>query len=281
MSEIVLIEYFDEHYYKVSEGDVTHYIPSVTTKLQILEKPGLRRFYADLGMREAELRKYEASQKGIRIHWAYETALKGGAVVYDPWKAPVYTQEGIDALKKEHGEVAVLRTQEEMFSISKLEEQYKRLRPKVLGVEEKVYDLEMMDAGTLDSVFFIEEGDYSISGSKPLHLEAGVYINDLKTGNYVDDGVWMQLAPYAVMWEKLHGSQVAGALVTHTGSTIKSGIPGLKTLFRDRETLMNRDYKYYRHAAALWEGKHEGEQPETFVFPSVITMKEKVKEAVV
>lgn len=275
MSDVVLIEYFNDHYYRVAEGGQIRFIPSVTTKLGIVDKPNLARWRGDLGNREADFRMYEAANKGKRIHWAYEVALKGGAVIYDPWQRPVYTKEGIEALEKEHGEVAILRTQEEMHSISKLAEQFKRLNPKILGVEERVYDLEANDAGTIDNILEVEEGDYLISGSKPLHLPGGIYINDLKTGSYIDDGVWMQLAPYAFMYEKKHGVQVAGALVTHTGSSIKTGISGLKTMVRGRDTLFENDYRYYRHAAALWEGKHQGSQPETFEFPSMITLKQK------
>lgn len=275
MSDVVLIEYYNDHYYRVTEGGQIRFIPSVTTKLGIIDKPNLARWRGDLGNREADFRMYEAANKGKRIHWAYEVALKGGAVLYDPWQRPVYTKEGIEALEKEHGEVAILRTQEEMHAISKLAEQFKRLNPVIRGVEERVFDLEANDAGTIDNVLEIQEGDYFIAGSKPLHLETGIYINDLKTGSYVDDGVWLQLAPYAFMWEKKYGLQVRGALVTHTGSTIKTGIPGLKTMYRPREVLIGSDYKYYRHAAALWEGKHLGEEPSTFEFPSMITLKSK------
>lgn len=275
MSDIVLIEWFNAHYYKVTVDGKTHYLPSVTTKLGVIDKPNLARWRGDLGNREADLRLYDAGLRGTRIHWAYETALKGGAVLYDPWKNPVYTKEGIAELEKAHGAVAILRTQEEMWDICKLEEQFKRLNPRVVGVEEKVWDVENNDAGTIDNILEIKEGEYMISGNKPLHLPGGIYINDLKTGSYVDEGVWFQLAPYAFMYEKIHGVQIAGALVTHTGSSMKTGIPGLKTMVRDRDTLLNIDYKYYRHASALWEGKHAGEEPHTFQFPSMITMKPK------
>ena len=90
--------------------------------------------------------------------------------------------------------------------------------------------------------------------------------------------MWLQIAPYAVCYEKKYGVKIAGGLVTHTGATIKAGIPGLKTLYRTREELFDSDYVDYRHAAKLWERNHKDEQPESFVFPSLITMK--VKEAV-
>lgn len=278
MSNTTLVEWFSAHYYKVIVGETSRLIPSVTTKLGVIDKPNLSRWRGDIGNREADLRMYDAAQRGTRIHWAYATALKGGAVVYDPWNKPVYTEEGIAELRKAHGEIAILRTQEEQWDICKLAEQYKRLAPEVLGVEETVYDLDTDDAGTIDNIFAISGGEYFISGSKPLILPLGIYIGDLKTGKYIDDNVWLQIAPYAYMWEKKTGKKVAGGLVTHTGSTIKSGIPGLKTLYRPREKLFDVDYADYRHAAKLWERNHQDDQPETFQFPSLITMK--VKEAV-
>lgn len=279
MSEVVLIEWFNAHYYKVTVGDKSYYIPSVTTKLGVLDKPQLARWRGDIGNREADLRAYEASQKGTRIHWAYATALKGGAVVYDPWQKPVYTTEGLDALRKEHGEIAVLRTQEEMCDISKLAEQFKRLNPEVLGVEETVHDLDQLDAGTIDNILLIKDGEYSIAGQKPLRLSGGIYVNDLKTGSFVGDDVWLQLAPYTIMYEKKHGVTCAGALVTHTGSSIKSGIPGLKTLFCSRE-MIQIYYQKYRRISDVWNDRHEGDHPETFQFPSLVTLKQKLQEAI-
>jgi len=272
VSEAVLIEAFNDHYYKVIEKEAVFYLPSVTTKIGIVDKPNLARWRGDVGNREADLRMYDSGQRGKRIHWAWETALKSGAVVYDPWQNPVYTEEGIAELKKRYTNVAILRTQEEMWAITKLQRQFDIWTPGILGVEEKVYDLDHRDAGTIDSIYWTDGGDFLISGSKPLHLDPGIYINDLKTGSYVDDNVWMQLAPYAYMWEKKHQAQVTGAMVTHTGSTIKTGIPGLKTMVRPRDLLLGKDYDAYRHAAALWERNHEGEQPETFEFPSLVQL---------
>lgn len=277
MSNIVLIEWFNAHYYKVTVDGQARFIPSVTTKLGVIDKPQLARWRGDVGNREADMRSYEAAQKGTRIHWAYATALNGGAVVFDPWQRPVYTEEGLAALRKEHGEIAVLRTQEEMWAISKLAVQFKHLNPQILGVEEAVYDIERGDAGTIDNILRIEAGEYFIAGPKPLRLSGGIYINDLKTGSFVGDDVWLQLAPYTIMYEKKHGVTCAGALVTHTGTSIKSGIPGLKTLFCSRD-LVEEYYKKYRRISDVWMDRHEGEEPETFQLPSLITMK-KIQEA--
>lgn len=278
MSDVVLIDWFSAHYYRVTLPDgQARFIPSVTTKLGVVDKPQLARWRGDLGNREADLRMYEGAQKGTRIHWARSVMLNGGAVIYDPWQRPVYTEEGIAELRKQYKEVAILRTQEEMWDICKLEKQLKVLRPEILGVEEMVFDLEQNDAGTIDSILLLKPGEYLVNGKNPLSLAGGVYIEDLKTGHYLDDSVWLQIAAYTVMWEKKHGMKVSGAFVTHTGSSIKTGIPGLATKFCSREELLEY-YKKYRHISDVWLDKHEGEQPETFQFPSVVTLN--LREAV-
>lgn len=268
----VLVEWFDDHWYKVVREGVTHWLPSVTTKLGVVNKEGLAQWRGDVGNREADLRLYDAQQRGKRIHWAWQVAQQGGAVVYDPWENPVFTPEAIAELKQKHGELAILRTQDEMVQIGKLQRQYEVLKPKVVGIEQTVFDIEQRDAGTVDGIYWVEGGSYAINGKTPLKLDTGIYINDLKTGKYLDDNVWLQLAPYAYMWEKIHGCQIAGALVTHTSARTKSGIQGLATLYRDRATLLGQDYADYRHAAALWEREHKDDQPDQFQFPAIVSL---------
>ena len=275
-AEITLIEWFDDHFYKVTEDEKTYYIPSVTTKLGIIRKEGLERWRGDVTNREADLRLYDAQQRGKRIHWAWETVQLGGVVIYDPWQGPQFSAEQVGELKKQHGAVATLRTQDEMAQLHKLQRMFKVLKPQIIAVEKKVYDLENKDAGTIDGVYWIDGGEYLIAGKKPLVLETGIYIADLKSGNFMDDNVWLQIAPYAKMFESMVEWQVAGGLVFHTGAKTKSGIEGLNTLFRPRKDLLERDYGHYRHAAALWERDHEDDQPKQYAFPNIITLKEGV-----
>ena len=268
--EIQLIEWESAHWYKVEVDEKTHYLPSVTTKLGIINKEGLTKWRGDIGNREADMRMQDAANRGKRIHAAYEVFLKGGVVIYDPWEHSQYTEEQIAKIKAENKLVYTLRNQDEMFDIYKLQRQFQLLRPNVLAVETRVFDLAAKDAGTIDNVIQIERGAYGVSGSKPLLLEAGIYINDLKTGSFLDDNVWLQLAPYGYMYEKQYGERIAGALVTHTGAKTRTGIRGLQTMVRSREELLGRDYQDYRHASSLWERKHKDDQPETFTFPSLI-----------
>lgn len=269
----VLIQWYDDHYYKVVKEGVTYYLPSVTTKLGIIHKEGLDRWRGDLGNREADLIMNDASARGKRIHWAWETALNGGCVVFNPWQGPIYTKEQIEALNaKYEGRMAILTNQDEMWQLTKLRMAFNILKPVVLDVEMKVYDIENRDAGTIDGVYFINEGEYAIAGATPLYLEAGVWIVDLKSGKYLDDNVWLQLAPYAKMYQNAHGMKVAGALVFHTGAKTKKGIPGFTTLKRTAKEL-DKDYSDYRHVVALWEREHGDDKPVLFDFPSLIDLK--------
>lgn len=273
---IVLVEWFNDHWYKITEDEKTRYIPSVTTKLQVKDKPGLTKWRGDVGTREADLRLHEAGQRGTRLHWARAVLLKGGAVIYDPWQLPVYTDEGIAALKEKYaGNVVILRTQDEMLQITKLKRQLDILKPEIVGVEVKVYDLKNNDAGTVDGIYRIKKGTYAINGAKPVTLEAGIYVEDFKSGNFLDNNVWLQLAPYGKMVQDMLGEQIMGALVTHTGATTKTGIVGLSTKVCLWEELLGSSKSYYdtyRHISAVWEADHEGDQPETFQFPSLITL---------
>jgi len=275
--EVQLIEWFNDHYYKVTVGSETHYIPSVTTKLGVVDKPFLKKWYGDLGTREAQMRMHEAAERGTRIHVAHEAILTGGAVIYDPWHRPAYSQEEIDELRRIYKSLVILRNQDEMYQVYKLQKQFEILSPLVVAVEMKVFDIDNFDAGSIDHVYKIKSGKYPIAGKEPLSLKEGIYIDDLKTGN-VDETTWRQLAAYSFMFEKQTGMKVEGALITHTGATIKSGIAGLKTLFCDRETLLGRHYKAYRNAAALWEDANENDKPEIFTFPTLITLKPTPKE---
>jgi hypothetical protein len=271
--EVVLVEWFNEHWYKVSKADQIHWLASVTTKLGIIDKPFLARWRGDIGNREADLKMNEAGQRGKRLHWARQTLLLGGAVVYDPWQTPVYTEEGLAKLKEQYtAGLVVLHTQDEMVQIWKIQRQLEILKPKVLMAEKTLYDLETRDAGTLDAAYFIAGGQYKIAGANPLELEQGIYIEDLKTGSSVDKSVWLQEAKYADMFEKRYGVQVKGGLVTHTSAQTKSGIKGLTTLFRPREKLLGQDLEAFYHASALWGRDHSEDEPETFEFPSLITL---------
>ena len=276
-AKVKLVEWFDERFYRLDyeeEGEqkVT-YIPSVTTKLGIIAKPFLAHWRGDIGNREADLRVWEAGERGTRIHHSWYTLTTGGAVIYQPYQRPNYTQSEIDLITSEYvGNVAIVRYQDEMYDIWKLERWLEIVNPVFKASELTVYSLEDKDAGTLDNLLEIAEGDYMVNGAKPLHIPGGLYVLDLKSGKFVDYQAFMQTAPYANCVKKMGLGEPIGTLILHTQASTRKGIEGLATILRSKEE-MEQDYQDYRLASALWERKNANAKPTIFEFPALITLR--------
>lgn len=293
-TNIKLIEWFDDHWYKIKhkgEDDVERkgYAPSVTTKLNIISKPFLAKWRGDIGNREADLRMSAAADRGTRIHHAWYVLTTGGEVIYNPWNRPEFTPQEIEALNdKNEGNLAVIQYQDEMYDVWKLKKWVDVVNPEFIASELSVYRLKFQadivdenpvvttdwlasDAGTLDNLVRIKGGKYDINGKKPLEIPEGVYVVDLKTGKSLDDGYNMQLAVYADCVEFLDIEKVSGALILHTGSNLKSGIEGLSTVLRNRDQIDN-DLIDYESANKLWQRNNSKSKPKVFEFPAQIKL---------
>lgn len=267
------VEWFDDRWYKIErKNQPTDYYPSVTTKLGVVAKDFLAKWRGDIGNREADMRLFEAQERGKRIHSGWETLCKGGAVVFNPPMRPNFDEAQLAALSNEHTFIEVVRHQEEMYQMTKLQRFLDEVRPGILGSEVMTYSDTYREAGTIDNVFQIEEGEYLVNGRTPLFLMGGVYIGDLKTGSMFDDNAYMQMAAYANAYEERTGVRPIGSLGIHTGAKTKTGIPGLAVYVRTREEL-DQDFKDFRSASAIWERKHKDDRPETFDLPTVLHMK--------
>jgi hypothetical protein len=275
--QVKMIDWFSDHWYRLELANddgvlETHWIPSVTTKLGIINKPFLAKWRGDIGNREADARVWESQEKGSRIHDAWHCYVTGGLVVYNPYKRPVYTEVQIMNMKIDHPNMVVLGDQEEMLAIYKLDKFMNILNPKVIKAEEIVYSLKNNDAGTLDNLFEIQEGEYLINGSRPVYLVSGLYVADLKTGNMVDENAYRQTAAYANCIEEMGIGKVEGTIIMHTNSKTKTGIEGFSAIVRNYEQV-KEDYEEYRLAAALWERQNKDASPRIFDLPSLIKMK--------
>ena len=82
-SDIILCEWFSEHWYKINKNPVEYY-PSVTTKKSEKAQPFLAIWRGDIGNREADLRMNESSESGTRQHNAFWAIANGGVVIYQP-----------------------------------------------------------------------------------------------------------------------------------------------------------------------------------------------------
>lgn len=275
MVEVKTVEWFDDRYYKIIDGKLTDYYPSVTTKLGIVAKPFLAKWRGEIGNREADMRLFEAQERGTRIHAAWETLTLGGLVVFNPPKKPLFIPEQIEEYKKQfNGLVEVIKYQDEQLQISKLKKFLEIVQPKIQSSELTVYSTSNREAGTVDNVMDIKAGEYLVNGRTPLRIPGpgGRYIVDLKTGSTIDDNAFMQTAAYARCYEEMGLGTISGTLILHTGSSIKTGIAGLGVHLRTINEV-NEDYKDFRHVSAMWERKHKDDKPETFEIPALITMK--------
>jgi hypothetical protein len=136
------------------EGKV---VPSVTTILNELAKPGLEKWYGRIGLVEAEKQKTEASEFGSKVHSAIEAIYHG----QDPYMFDDRFKKVIENFKKwsEH-------------NISEW-----------LAFEKAIYHDELMYAGTIDAVA-------RLKGANKLVLV------DFKTSKKVREEYYLQVAAY-------------------------------------------------------------------------------------
>ena len=286
--EIKQIQYFDDHYYKIEipyltpEGEEiteTKYFPSYTTKLSVINKPQLGIWRGDVGNREANLKMFEASMRGKRIHKAWETYTKGGVLVYQPYEFDNYSEEEIAEIKeKSLQNYFICQYQDEWVDILKLRAWVDVVKPDIHYSETIVYSLAYEEAGTVDNVFYIKEGEYLINGKKPLKLEEGLYIADLKTGKGVYDEAFLQVSGYGQAFEEMGLGTIVGALIIHTTAKTKTktGIVGLSTILRTKEQ-MTQDFQDYRHVSELWKRKNPNISPKQLEMPTLIRMEKHEK----
>lgn len=274
-----MLEYFDQHWYKIElDNKEVRYLPSTTTKLQCAPKPFLARWRGDVGNREADLRLFEAGEKGTRIHYAASVLAREGVVIYNPYNHPNYTKEQIEELQLDYAgrEIFIFQDQDEMWQVAKFKAWLDEVNPEIVFFDKIVYDLENNEAGTIDFVFKIKSGTYNIAGSKPLTLEAGYYIADLKSSKQLQTEYDCQVADYTKMAANqiINEDEIRGGLLIHTNALkTKKGIEGLTTKFLDMNQI-EEDYKLYRHIAAVWERTNPTAHPKMIEFPSLITLKE-------
>ncbi len=268
---IMQVTYFDDRVYRIKEGDKYHYISSVSTRLGIEDKPFLLRWYADLGWEEARKRLHESEDRGKRIHFALWLYLNGGTVIYNPWNSPIYSENQTDELKKEaKGLFMILKNQDEMIALWKLQRFFEIVKPKVVASEETVYSIEDDIAGTLDMALEIQAGTYDVNGAGKLIVpETGVYIGDLKSGNQVSDSAWSQVAAYAVAFERMKGIKPKGAVILHTSAKSKKGIEGFSAELLPADEL-NVHYEIFKRLSFVWKQRNPNFGPKEFLFPSLI-----------
>lgn len=264
---VKMVEWFDSRFYRVDFDDGTHdFYPSATTKLSVSPKPNLAKWRGDVGNREADLRVFEASERGVRIHSAFETLLNDGIVIYNPRQKPTYTGEQIEELK-EKSYVEEVYYQDEMLDVWKLSRFIEIAKPKIIATERTVFSRTFRDAGTLDCLIDIPGGQYCGTD-----IKGGIYVVDLKTGSQVNKDAYRQTACYFNCVKEMGLCEPTGTMILHTGSKVKKGnIPGFSVHVREKE--VQDDFKSFRRLAEVWEEENPNAKPVVFDFPTLLTLK--------
>ena len=113
----------------------------------------------------------------------------------------------------------------------------------------------------------MKEGDYQISGKEPIHLDAGIYIVDLKTGKEIHESHFLQVGQYADMIDV----PITGGMILHTNAQMRSGIEGVKTYVRTREQIVS-DIKDFDAAHTLWLRENAAYKPKVLELPTSLSL---------
>lgn len=155
-------------------------VPSVTTILDVLSKPGLEFWYGKLGFTEANKQKEEAAKFGTAIHNAIEDTYTG--------QVPSITDERMKTV------------------ISNFTKWSDRYIDSWLAFEKAVFHDELHYAGTADAFAILK-------GSKKMVLI------DFKTSKKVRDQYFLQVTAYAkatrIEDNAVDLSKIEGALILH------------------------------------------------------------------
>lgn len=247
------VDWFDQHYYKVG----TEFYPSVTTVLNAAPKWFLANWRGDVGNAEADRIMRDAQRHGSNVHRYLNHLLKGGAIVYQG-----------DAFGSE---VIVCHDQNEYLHLLKVVEFLNIVKPRVLMSEEIFWSDEHGFAGTMDLLLDIDGGEYAVNGAKPLPLEEGVYIADLKTGKSVSNEAFWQTAAYAQALKEQTGLDVKGTLILHTQSTNQRGIEGFGVKMRNEEEV-KLDFDNFLKVFEVWKISPNPSKPKIFQMPKAIKL---------
>lgn len=260
-AEFKRISYYDDRYYKIditpppkkAKGKkgkkkkkiakiisrIFQFLPSVTTILDIVNKPYLNNWKATVGLKESSRISSEALKRGSNVHAGSEVLANEGLCLFRGEEQYINYDE-VARLERQFGQVYVVTDQVVYLQINRVYQFMQTLGLIIHEVEKTVYSLIHGYAGTLDLVAEVpKEGDYPIGGSKPVHLKAGKYIMDYKTGKSADSPDYLrQLSAYYIAYMELNpDEELEGAILVHTNSRTKTGIVGLNCIVLDIDTL--------------------------------------------
>jgi hypothetical protein len=262
------VQWFDSRFYKVLTRDGIDYYPSVTTILQAAPKPFLAKWRGDVGTEEADRVMNEGRRRGTTIHSACEILIKGGVVVLDGSGYDSIGEKEISEIER-YRKVVRIKDQEHFYQVLKFKTLLETLMPSRITTEQTVYSTQYRYAGTMDYLFWLGAGRYEIDGAKPVFVEEGWYIGDLKTGNSISDDYFMQLGAYRQAVVEHQGLDIKGGLIIHTNSSTKKGIEGLSVKLHTAAEL-DADFNNFLKVYDVWNINPTAAAPRVFTMPNVL-----------
>lgn len=243
-----MVNWFDQHYYRIG----SRFLPSVTTVLGASPKWYLANWRGDVGNAEADRIMKEAQFQGSNVHGYLNHLLNGGSLVFN----------------KETSEKGCInvRDQFEFLHIYKVVQFLNIVKPKILMSEEILWSDKYEFAGTMDLLMDVEEGEYPVNGAKPIFLEGGVYVADLKTGKSIGNEAFWQTSAYAEALKEHTGLQAAGTMILHTQSGNAKGIEGFGVKVRNSEEV-SLDFENFLKVFEVWKIAPNPSKPKIFQMP--------------
>lgn len=169
------ITFLDSRYY-YTEG---HFVPSVTTYLNAYPKgPEYYAWLKKVG-EDSDTIRDAAGERGSTVHKMIEQY-----------------NEGLEVSLISDGKLAYSMLEWAMFT--RYVEFRNRFNPEILGVEMRLIDIELNEAGTLDLL---------------LGINGKTYLVDIKTSNAIYESYWLQVAAYKRLFEKINGEKVHGVAI--------------------------------------------------------------------
>lgn len=262
------IQWFDDRFYKINDK----FFPSVTTILGVVNKPFLGIWRGQVGNWEADRIINEALNKGSIIHAAIEILLHKGKVIFNSSKNPAYSEAELTELMSElKVPYIVLTEQQQHLEVYRFAKWVEEVKPQMVYSELKIASMQYEYAGTLDGIFDIKDGLYSVNGSKPIEIKEGRYLIDYKTGKEVDDNYFMQLSAYLKAYEEEdRDNEISGGIIIHTNAQTKGKIEGLKTVVRTREEL-ELDFQDFLAVKKVFD-RTNSIKPKIIELPSILEL---------
>lgn len=230
---IIQITTLDERWYHILEKD--RFVPSSTWIADYYPK-GIQFFkwLADKGWDEAEAIKQAAGDKGSRVHHAIEQLLLGNEVAMDNLFPD---SDG------EQGEITV----EEWEAVMSFYDWWKETNPRLITLEQVVYNEQEDYAGTLDLI---------------CEIDGEIWIVDFKTSQYIWPSHELQVSSY------FHADNIKATRMGILQVGYRKNKKGYKfTEIQDK-------FPLFLAAKLIWAEENAGKQPKQKDYPRTLTLKE-------